>query len=34
VDEDDDNDKNLALDDVWMMMLMIMRIFLWMMCGW
>jgi hypothetical protein len=26
---DDDGDENLALDDVWMMM----RILLWMMCG-
>jgi hypothetical protein len=26
---DDDDDENLAFDDVWMMM----RILLWMMCG-
>jgi hypothetical protein len=30
--DDDNDDENIALDNVWMMIMMI-RILLWMMCG-
>jgi hypothetical protein len=30
---DDGDVENLALEDVWMMIIVVMRILLWMMCG-